>query len=161
LRPLWTDLAVPDGFRHFSGVGAGHFVKMVHNGIEYGMMQAIAEGFTVLKSAEYDLDLTEAAAVYNHGSVIESRLVGWLESAFRLHGEELGGVSGTVAHTGEGEWTVDAARALGVRTKVIEEALRFRVQSERDPVWTGRALSALREQFGRHAVGGATPRGQY
>jgi glucose-6-phosphate 1-dehydrogenase len=155
LRPLWTDLAVPDGFRHFPGVGAGHFVKMVHNGIEYGMMQAIAEGFTVLKAAEYDLDLTEAAAVYNHGSVIESRLIGWLESGFRLHGEELGGVSGTVAHTGEGEWTVDAARALGVRAKVIEEALRFRVESERDPDWTGRVLSTLREQFGRHAVGTA------
>jgi len=152
LRPLWTDLTVPDGFRHFAGVGAGHFVKMVHNGIEYGMMQAIAEGFTVLKASDYSIDLTEAAAVYNRGSVIESRLVGWLESAFRLHGEGLGGVSGTVAHTGEGEWTLDAARDLGIRARVIEDALRFRVESERDPDWTGRVLSALREQFGRHAV---------
>jgi glucose-6-phosphate 1-dehydrogenase len=154
LRPLWTDLAVPDGYRHFPGVGAGHFVKMVHNGIEYGMMQAIAEGFTVLKESGYDLDLTEAAAVYNHGSVIESRLVGWLESAFRLHGEDLGGVSGTVAHTGEGAWTVEAADALGVRAQVIKDALLFRIESERDPSWTGRVLSALREQFGRHPVSG-------
>jgi glucose-6-phosphate 1-dehydrogenase len=153
LRPLWTDLSVSGGFRHFPGIGAGHFVKMVHNGIEYGMMQAIAEGFTVLQASDYDLDLTEAAAVYNHGSVIESRLVGWLENAFRLHGEGLSGVSGTVAHTGEGEWTLQAARELGIRTKVIEDALRFRVESERDPDWTGRVLSALREQFGRHAVG--------
>jgi glucose-6-phosphate 1-dehydrogenase len=152
LRPLWVDLTVPDGFRHFPGIGAGHFVKMVHNGIEYGMMQAIAEGFTVLKASDYSIDLTEAAAVYNRGSVIESRLVGWLESAFRLHGEGLGGVSGSVAHTGEGEWTLDAARDLGIRARVIEDALRFRVESERDPDWTGRVLSALREQFGRHAV---------
>jgi len=130
-------------------------VKMVHNGIEYGMMQAIAEGFTVLHASSYDLDLTEAAAVYNRGSVIESRLVGWLEDAFRLHGEDLGGVSGVVSHTGEGQWTVEAARDLGVRARVIEEALRFRVESERDPDWTGRVLSALREQFGRHGVGGA------
>ncbi len=152
LRPLWADLSVHDGFRHFPGIGAGHFVKMVHNGIEYGMMQAIAEGFTILKESDYDLDLTEAAAVYNHGSVVESRLVGWLENAFRLHGEGLGGVSGSVAHTGEGEWTVDAARELGIRARVIEDALRFRVESEHDPDWTGRVLSALREQFGRHAV---------
>jgi len=152
LRPLWADLSLPEAFRHFDGVGAGHFVKMVHNGIEYGMMQAIAEGFTVLRKSSYDLDLTEAAAVYNRGSVIESRLVGWLEGAFRLHGEDLGGVSGAVSHTGEGQWTVEAARELGVRARVIEEALRFRIQSEDDPDWTGRVLSALREQFGRHTV---------
>lgn len=153
LRPLWKDLSVTDGYRHFPGVGAGHFVKMVHNGIEYGMMQAIAEGFTILRASDYALDLTEATAVYNRGSVIESRLIGWLEKAFRLHGEDLGGVSGTVSHTGEGEWTVEAARDLGVRARVIEEALRFRVESERDPDWTGQVLSGLREQFGRHPVG--------
>jgi glucose-6-phosphate 1-dehydrogenase len=153
LRPLWADLSVADGFRHFAGVGVGHFVKMVHNGIEYGMMQAIAEGFTILRASDYDLDLTAAAAIYNHGSVIESRLVGWLENAFRVHGEGLSGVSGTVSHTGEGEWTIQAARELGVRVRVIEDALRFRVESERDPDWTGRVLSSLREQFGKHAVG--------
>ena len=152
LRPLWADLSVADGYRHFPGIGAGHFVKMVHNGIEYGMMQAIAEGFTVLKASDYSLDLTDVATVYNRGSVIESRLVGWLEAAFRVHGEGLGGVSGVVSHTGEGEWTVEAARGLGIRARVIEDALRFRVESERDPDWTGKVLSALREQFGRHPV---------
>jgi glucose-6-phosphate 1-dehydrogenase len=152
LRPLWRALSVKGGFRHFPGAGAGHFVKMVHNGIEYGMMQAIAEGFTVLRASDFRLDLTEAASVYNHGSVIESRLVGWLEEAFRLHGEDLEGVSGTVGSTGEGAWTVDAAKELGVRVRVIEEALKFRVESERDPDWTGQALSALREQFGRHPI---------
>jgi len=152
LGPLWRDLSVEGGFRHFEGVGAGHFVKMVHNGIEYGMMQAIAEGFTVLRASDFSLDLTQAAAVYNRGSVIESRLVGWLENGFRLHGEALDGVSGSVAHTGGGEWTVQAAADLGVKARVIEDALAFRVESERDPSWTGRVLSALREQFGRHDV---------
>jgi glucose-6-phosphate 1-dehydrogenase len=153
LRPLYSDVSVPEGFRFFEGVGAGHFVKMVHNGIEYGMMQAIAEGFTVLRASGYSLDLTSVAEVYDRGSVIESRLVGWLEGAFRLHGEDLEGVSGTVAQTGEGAWTVDAARDLGVQTRVIEGALQFRLESERDPDWTGQVLAALREQFGGHAIG--------
>ncbi len=90
LLDLWRAVSVENGFRHFPGNGAGHFVKMVHNGIEYGMMQAIAEGFTILKASDYELDLTGAADVYDHGSVIESRLVGWLERALRLHGERAG-----------------------------------------------------------------------
>jgi 6-phosphogluconate dehydrogenase len=114
-------------------------------------MQAIAEGFTVLRASSYALDLTEAAAVYDRGSVIESRLVEWLGRAFTLHGEDLEGVSGSVAQTGEGGWTVDAALHLGVRTRVIEDAVRFRAASEADPDWTGRVLSALREQFGGHS----------
>jgi 6-phosphogluconate dehydrogenase len=150
-RDLWAAVSVEDGFRFFPGPGAGHFVKMVHNGIEYGMMQAIAEGFTVLRASSYALDLTEAAAVYDRGSVIESRLVEWLGRAFTLHGEDLEGVSGSVAQTGEGGWTVDAALHLGVRARVIEDAVRFRAASEADPDWTGRVLSALREQFGGHS----------
>jgi glucose-6-phosphate 1-dehydrogenase len=156
LSPLWEDLAVQDGYRHFEGIGAGHFVKMVHNGIEYGMMQAIAEGFSVLKSSDYRLDLVSVADVYNHGSVVESRLVGWLAQALRMHGAELDGVSGVVGHTGEGEWTVEAARAAGVKARVIQEAISFRLASKDHPDWTGRVLSALREQFGQHPV---APRG--
>jgi glucose-6-phosphate 1-dehydrogenase len=152
LRPLWRDLSLEDGYRFFPGAGAGHFVKMVHNGIEYGMMQAIAEGFTVLRASGYSLDLSEVAEVYDRGSVIESRLVGWLDGAFRLHGQDLDGVSGSVGRTGEGAWTVETARELGIHARVIEAALEFRVESERDPDWTGRVLSALREQFGGHAV---------
>ncbi len=152
LRPLWRDLSVPDGFRFFDGVGAGHFVKMVHNGIEYGMMQALAEGFTVLRASSYSLDLTAAAEIYDHGSVIESRLVTWLGEALRLHGEDLEGVSGAVAQTGEGAWTIEAAREMGVQARVIEAALQFRLESQRDPDWTGKVLSALREQFGGHAI---------
>ena len=78
--------------------------------------------------------------------------MGWLEGAFRLHGEDLEGVSGSVGHTGEGAWTVEAARERGIHARVIEEALRFRLESERDPDWTGRVLSGLREQFGQHPV---------
>ena len=152
LQILWGDLSVQNGYRHFPGVGAGHFVKMVHNGIEYGMMQAIAEGFTLLRASDFSLDLAGVADVYNHGSVVESRLVGWLEQALRTHGPELTGVTGSVGHTGEGEWTADAARAAGVKARVIEEALAFRLRSQDDPDWTGRVLSALREQFGWHPV---------
>lgn len=152
LEPLFYDLATEKGYQFFAGAGSGHFVKMVHNGIEYGMMQAIAEGFTILQKADYKLDLTKVANVYNHGSVIESRLIGWLEKAFELHGQNLENISGTVGYTGEGGWTVQTAKELNVKDKVIEEALVFRIQSEKNPNYTGKILSALREQFGRHEV---------
>ncbi len=152
LEPLFRDLAVRDGYGYMGEAGAGHFVKMIHNGIEYGMMQAIAEGFTVLKKSKYKLNLEKVAGVYDHGSVIESRLVSWLNKAFEIHGEDLQGVTGRVAHTGEGEWTVKTAKAEKVKAKVIEEALKFRVESEKNPSYTGKILSALREQFGGHSV---------
>lgn len=132
--------------------GAGHFVKMVHNGIEYGMMQALAEGFALMKASPFDLDLTQIAKLYNHKSVIESRLVGWLNDAFRQHGENLDNISGTVSHSGEGSWTVEAAKELGIPVPVIEGALTFRVQSQTKPVYTGQILSAVRNQFGGHEV---------
>lgn len=152
LQPLLRDLATPGGVEYCGDAGAGHFVKMIHNGIEYGMMQAIAEGFAVMDKSTYKLDLTNIAEVYNHGSVIESRLVGWLADAFRIHGEKLTGVSGTVAHTGEGQWTVDAAKKLKVDVKIIEGALEFRKKSAANPDYTGQVLSALRGQFGGHAT---------
>jgi 6-phosphogluconate dehydrogenase len=151
-EPLFADLSVNEGYKFFPGHGAGHFVKMVHNGIEYGMMQAIAEGFTVLKKAKFDLDLKDIADVYNHGSVIESRLIGWLGRALQIHGENLDGVNGSVSHTGEGTWTVETAKELGAKAKVIEESLNFRVASASNPSFTGQILSALREQFGGHSV---------
>lgn len=154
LAPIFEALApAPDkGWGYVGPNGAGHFVKMVHNGIEYGMMQALAEGFSVMQASDYELDLTAAAEVYNHGSVIESRLVGWLAEAFEVFGEDLAPVSPTVAHTGEGEWTVRTAEKLGVAVKIIEGALEFRKQSEHDPSYAGRVLSALRNRFGGHAV---------
>ena len=149
---LFYDLSVKDGYQFFEGAGAGHFVKMVHNGIEYGMMQAIAEGFTILKKAKYKLNLAQVSDIYNHGSVIESRLIGWLKKAFDAGGNDLKEISGSVGHTGEGEWTVKTAKELKAQARVIEEALRFRIKSERDPTYTGKILSALREQFGGHKV---------
>lgn len=152
LELLFADLSVPEGYAHFEGPGAGHFVKMVHNGIEYGMMQALAEGFAVLKKSSYKINLPRATDIYNRGSVIESRLVGWLARAYKEHGEELKTMSGSVASTGEGEWTVKTARQLKIPTPVIEDAFKFRVASARTPSYIGKILTALRNQFGGHST---------
>ena len=151
-EPLFSDLAVEGGYQFFKGAGAGHFVKMVHNGIEYGMMQSLGEGFAILKASPFSLDLARVADIYNHKSVIESRLVGWLADAFKQSGEDLSDISDTVAHSGEGEWTVKTARELGVEAKVIEESFQFRVRSREHPSFIGKVVSALRGQFGGHSV---------
>jgi glucose-6-phosphate 1-dehydrogenase len=149
---LFADVAQHEGYQFFDGHGAGHFVKMVHNGIEYGMMQAIAEGFQIMANSEYRLDLTRVADVYQNGSVIESRLIGWLETAFEEMDEALDGASGSVSHTGEGAWTVEVADGMGLDARVIRGALEFRIESEKDPSYAGKVLSALRNQFGGHAL---------
>ncbi len=152
LEPLFKDLSVPLGYAHFGDAGAGHFVKMVHNGIEYGMMQSLAEGFALMKKSPFKLDLEKIAHIYNRGSVIESRLVGWMEDAFRAYGEDLKEVSGSVAATGEGEWTVKTGKKWKMKLPAIEDAFRFRVQSQKRPSYLGRILSALRNQFGGHSI---------
>jgi glucose-6-phosphate 1-dehydrogenase len=152
LEPLFKAVSLPGAYQWFNGIGAGHFVKMIHNGIEYGMMQAIAEGFAVLKAASYELDLRDVATIYNNGSVIESRLVGWLKQAFVLHGPALADVTSTIAHTGEGAWTVEAAKELNIPAKIIEASLQFRIDSAKDPSYAGKVVSALRGQFGGHAT---------
>lgn len=149
---LFIDIAQPDAVQHFEGIGAGHFVKMIHNGIEYGMMQAIAEGFNLLKNSDYNLDLTRAADIYNHGSVVESRLTKWLQEAFEIYGPDLEEISGTVGHTGEGEWTAKTARAMDLKAEIIEKSFQFRVDSKKNPSYTGKILSALRNRFGGHRV---------
>jgi len=152
-KNLFRDLSVDDGFGYMGKHGAGHFVKMVHNGIEYGMMQAIGEGFEVMKkAAEFDLDLPEISRVYNKGSVIESSLIGWLSSAYQKHTEELDGISGEVSHSGEGQWTVEAAEKLDVPVEIIKGALDFRINSQGKPSYTGKVVSALRNEFGGHDV---------
>ena len=150
---LFQDIAVEDGYGYMGRSGAGHFVKMVHNGIEYGMMQAIGEGFDVLKKSDFQLSLTEVARIYNHQSVITSRLTQWLQKAFEEHGEDLADISGEVSHSGEGLWTVQAAKELGVCVPIIEGALKFREESRGKSSYTGQVVSALRNQFGGHAVG--------
>ena len=152
LKPLFGDLTRRESFRYMGESGAGHFVKMVHNGIEYGMMQSLAEGFVLLKQSPFGLDVQEVAGVYNHGSVIESRLTGWLEQGLKKYGQELKAVSGSVAHTGEGEWTVKTARKLQVFTPVIKAALDFRLQSGRKQSYAGKILMMLRNQFGGHSI---------
>jgi 6-phosphogluconate dehydrogenase len=151
-EPLFRDLSIEKGCGYMGKSGAGHFVKMVHNGIEYGVMQALAEGFTIMKTSPFDLDLTKVTEIYNHGSVIESRLIGWLKNAFEECGEDLEKISGSVSHSGEGAWTVEIARELGIPVPIIEGALTFRIDSQKNPSYTGQILSALRNQFGEHEV---------
>lgn len=152
LKPLFKDLATKNGFQYLGKSGAGHFVKMVHNGIEYGMMQSIAEGFNLMKNSPFKLDLKKIANLYNHGSVVESHLVDWLEKAFKEHGQNLKIVSGKVGATGEGEWTVKTAKKWKIPLKVIEDSFEFRKQSQKKPSYTGKILSALRGQFGGHKI---------
>jgi 6-phosphogluconate dehydrogenase len=151
-KSLFRDLSVRGGYGYMGKPGAGHFVKMVHNGIEYGMMQALAEGFAVMKDSPFDLDLNKVAEIYNHRSVIESRLVDWLKKAFEQYGEDLNEISGSVSHSGEGVWTVEAAKEFGIPIPIIEGALNFRIESQNNPTYTGKILSALRNQFGGHEV---------
>lgn len=152
IEELFKDIAAPDSYGHVGPVGSGHFVKMVHNGIEYGMMQAIAEGFAVMKKSDFDLDLMEVSRIYNHNSVVESRLTGWLESGFKNNGVKLENISGTVSHSGEGLWTVETAKELDIPVPIIEGSLHFREESRKNPSYTGQILSVLRNEFGGHAV---------
>ncbi len=149
---LFRDIAAKDAYALFGRAGAGHFVKMVHNGIEYGMMQAIAEGFAIMKESDFDLNLTKVTDIYNHKSVIESRLVAWLKGAYEEYGEDLKEISGKVSHSGEGLWTVETAKELGISAPIIEGSLKFREQSQENPSYTGQVVSALRNQFGGHEV---------
>lgn len=149
---IFKDMAQVNGYEFFPGSGAGHFVKMVHNGIEYGMMQAIGEGFNIMKKSKYKLDLSRITRVYNEGSVIESHLIEWLWEAFDLFGTDLKKISGKVSHSGEGEWTVKTAKEMRLKAKIIEESLKFREDSQKKPDYTGQVVSALRGRFGEHEV---------
>ena len=152
VEQLFKDFALDGGYQFFEGSGAGHFIKMIHNGIEYGMMQAIAEGFAIMKKSKFKPDLSRIADIYNHGSVVESRLIGWLKDAFEIYGQDLGRVSGSIQQLGEGAWTVKTAKEMKIKARVIEDALNFRYQSEKNPSYTGQIVSALRGQFGGHPV---------
>ena len=149
-KPLFRALAVENGFAHVGTCGAGHFVKMVHNGIEYGMMQAIAEGFDVMKQSDFNLKLTDIARLYNHGSVIESRLVGWLQTGYETYGEELTAITGSAKASGEGLWTVETAKKMKISVPVIEDSVKAREHSLEHPNYQGQVLSVLRNQFGGH-----------
>lgn len=150
ILPVIQAACAPEAYGYMGQVGTGHFVKMVHNGIEYGMMQAIAEGAAVLEKSPLKPDLAEVFRVYNNQSVIESRLVNWAKEAF-MEDPKLENVSSTIAHTGEGEWTIQAAKELGVTVPVITKSFQVRVDSASEPEnFRNKVVSILRNKFGHH-----------
>jgi 6-phosphogluconate dehydrogenase len=152
LEPAFKTLAPEDGYAHVGPSGAGHFVKMVHNGIEYGLMQAYAEGFDVMNSSEYDLDLHDIAGIWRYGSVVRSWLLELLYAAFEAEGNELEHIAGYVEDSGEGRWTVFEAINESVPAPVISAALFARFASRQDESFAAKINAALRNQFGGHAV---------
>jgi 6-phosphogluconate dehydrogenase len=152
LEPILTSLAPPDGYAHVGPSGAGHFVKMVHNGIEYGLMQAYAEGFEVMKSSEFGLDLQEIAGIWRYGSVVRSWLLELLYAAFEEEGSDLASIRGYDEDSGEGRWTIHEAIAENVPVPVITAALYARFASRQDESFAAKVDAALRNQFGGHAV---------
>ena len=152
IEDLFRDLAYEgDGYAYMGKAGAGHFVKMVHNGIEYGMMQAIAEGFELMKESDYNLDLEEVARVYTKGSVIRSWLMDLTRQSFKDFGD-LKDIEPVVQDSGEGRWTLQTAVELGVPVWVIADALFNRFRSRQSDSFRDKLLSALRYEFGRHEV---------
>jgi len=151
MEPLLKTLAPDNGYLYCGGVGAGHFVKMIHNGIEYGMMQAIAEGFEILQASPYKTDSYAVAQLWNKGSVVRSWLMELAEEAFRKN-PTLKDVSGYVEDSGEGRWTVQQAVESGVSAPVITAALYQRFVSRQTDPFSFRTLAALRNEFGGHAV---------
>jgi 6-phosphogluconate dehydrogenase len=152
LAPILDVLAPPDGWRHFGAAGAGHYVKMVHNGVEYGLMQAYAEGFELMQKADFDIDLKEVAGLWNRGSVVRSWLCELAERAFKQEGNDLAALRGHVSDSGEGRWTVFDGIDHDVPTPVITAALYARFYSRGSGDYTHRVLAALRNQFGGHAI---------
>ena len=140
------------GWAHFGPPGAGHYVKMVHNGVEYGLMQAYAEGFDIFDKSEFELDNAKIAHLWQQGSVVRSWLNSLAARAFEQHGNDLGDLSGFTEDSGEGRWTIEDAMEKDVPTPVITASLHARFYSRRDGDYTHRVLAALREQFGGHAI---------
>jgi 6-phosphogluconate dehydrogenase len=152
LEPVFTTLAPENGYAHFGASGAGHFVKMVHNGIEYGLMQSYAEGFEVMRGSEFGFDLREIAGIWRYGSVVRSWLLELLHAAFEHGGSDLEGIRGYVEDSGEGRWTIAEAIAENVPAPVITAALFARFASRQDESFAAKVNAALRNQFGGHAV---------
>ncbi|HEU5186315.1 MAG TPA: decarboxylating 6-phosphogluconate dehydrogenase [Gemmatimonadaceae bacterium] len=151
-EPIFRTLAPPDGYAHVGPPGAGHYVKMVHNGIEYGMLQAYAEGYEILHaSRDFELDLGKIAKLWNHGSVVRSWLNELAERALSRNGE-LAGIRGYVEDSGEGRWTVEEAMRLDVPAPVITMSLLARFRSRQEESFGAKVIAALRREFGGHAV---------
>ncbi len=151
IEPALKTLAPPDGYLHVGGSGAGHYVKMIHNGIEYGMMQAYAEGMEIMKESQFQFDLPAICKLWNQGSVVRSWLLELLASAL-AEDPKLDKLQAYVQDSGEGRWTVNEAVDLAVPAPVLTTALFARFRSRRENSFADRCLSALRNQFGGHAV---------
>jgi 6-phosphogluconate dehydrogenase len=151
LVPIFQTLAPKDGYLHAGPSGAGHFVKMIHNGVEYGMMQAYGEGFELLKASQFDLDLGKIAHLWNQGSVVRSWLLELCENAFAKD-PHLSSVKGYVEDSGEGRWTVEEAIDRNVPAPVLTLSLFARFASRQDDSFAAKVTAALRNEFGGHAV---------
>ncbi|MDP8927544.1 MAG: decarboxylating 6-phosphogluconate dehydrogenase [Actinomycetota bacterium] len=151
LQPVLDDLVIDGGFAHVGPVGAGHFTKMVHNGVEYGLMQAYAEGYEMLRAGELDVDVPAAVKVWRHGSVVRSWLLDLLSDALRAD-PELESVKGWAEDSGEGRWTVQEAVNLAVPAPAIASALFARFASRQEDSPAMRVIAILRRQFGGHEV---------
>jgi 6-phosphogluconate dehydrogenase len=158
VEPALRTLAPEGGYMYCGPAGAGHYVKMVHNGIEYGVMQAYSEGFDILHASDYDLDLAAVSRMWNHGSVIRSWLLELAGNAFAKEGNDLSDIAGWVADSGEGRWTVFDAIDHDVPAPIITLSLLQRFRSRRQPdSYADRVLAALRNEFGGHAIKAAEP----
>jgi 6-phosphogluconate dehydrogenase len=152
LEPIFTALAPENGYAHVGAPGAGHFTKMVHNGIEYGLMQAYAEGFEIIEHSEFDVDLHELSGIWRYGSVVRSWLLELLHTAFEEHGNKLDDIAPYVEDSGEGRWTIHEAIAENVPAPVISAALFARFASRDEINFAAKVAAALRNQFGGHAI---------
>jgi len=150
LKAVFHDISTEGGCMYTGAAGSGHFMKMVHNGIEYGMMQAIGEGFQIMKRSEFDYDLREVASTWNHGSVIRSWLIELTEEQFGIH-PDLKNVKGIIEASGEAKWTVDTALEMGISAPVITLALMVRNASQDEDSFSNKVVAALRNGFGGHS----------
>lgn len=151
IEPIFKDISVENGYLYTGESGSGHFLKMVHNGVEYGMMQAMSEGFDILEKSTYDFDHEKVARVWNNGSVIRSWLMELMESAFS-EDPKLDKIRGIVHASGEGKWTVETALELETAAPVIALSLMMRNRSLESDSFSGKVVASLRNQFGGHAV---------
>ncbi len=152
LTPIFRSLAPENGYAHVGPSGAGHFTKMVHNGIEYGLMQAYAEGFELMYHSEFPLDLGEIAGIWRYGSVVRSWLLELLHEAMQQHGDHLDDIAPYVEDSGEGRWTINEAIDANVPLPAITSALFARFASRREIDFSAKVQAALRNQFGGHAI---------
>jgi 6-phosphogluconate dehydrogenase len=152
LSPIFDVLAPPDGWRRFGDAGAGHFVKMVHNGIEYGLMEAYAEGFELMHKSAFPIQLKEVARLWNQGSIVRSWMLELAEQAFEAGGNDLAEIRGHAADSGEGRWTVEDGIDQNVPMPAIAAALYARFYSRDEGDFAARVVAALRSEFGGHTV---------